>query len=162
MAEQRSGGVTVFCYLGWFVGAYSVVMGFFTLNPLMILGVLYILLSFFLFKLTNWSRISLLIINGIVAAFILFSDALIVFWIVSWTRLVPAESPMDILQVFITVFKEISRSVYPQTPMLTPVLFLVLHIYLFGFLIYFTRPRVREQFRASAPSIDSYLIETPY
>jgi hypothetical protein len=107
-------------------------------------------LSFFLFKLANWSRISLLIINGIVAGLISFCDTLIVFWIVSWTRLIPAESPMDILRALVPMLKEVSRSVYPHTPMLTPVLFLVLHIYLFGFLIYFARGRVRGQFRDSA------------
>ena len=133
MEKKRSVGVTIFGYVG-LIGA---LLGM-TENLLkipnanlvsMFICFFYIFLNYKLLKLKNWSRVLLLITNGISAFFITIAIVITLFGL-------PAK---EITEGF--------KKSYPNDTIFGFILFLIANIYVYGFIFFFLRPKVKEQFK---------------
>jgi predicted negative regulator of RcsB-dependent stress response len=149
-ARKRTPGVATFGYIGFIVfGLYT---SFETILKLpesnlhkvsvwLTFGLVYIILSYNLLKLKNWARISLFIINTLMAILITLLDILIFIWI-PWAT-VANPSP----GVFVKIFKTALSSCTISNLMI----FFIIHFYFYGFLVLFTRAKVKEQFGNVGP-----------
>ena len=132
MEKKRSVGVAVFGYLGIILGIFSLITGIFSgaksphYSGGIPSGLVMIFLSINLLRLRNWSRILLLILNCL-EFIILTIGSLFVLFFISWEYL---------------------KTLEPQFPIFALIFFTCfLIIYNLSFLIYFTRPKVKEQFK---------------
>lgn len=150
MEKRRSIGVTVFSYLGFFSG-----LSFIALNPLktnlyaISFSLVIIILSYNLLKLKNFSRIALLIINMITALLILLGAIVIIVWFPLMNAKTTNSSFITSLKTIYPLSKQMQvwKSACPYFPILVPVGLLIETIYIYGSLIFFTRPKVKEQFK---------------
>ena len=149
MEKKRSFGVTVFAFLGFFVALSTILI-----NPSKV--VLYslsftlviILLSYNLLKLKKWSRIILLIINGIAALCGLLTSIVIIWLILTNANIQNVSFVASLRMLYpLSAQKQIWKSLCPYLPILTPILFVIMAAYIYGFIIFFTRPKVKEQFK---------------
>lgn len=133
ITEKKSIWVTVFGCFGFLYGVVGVIIELAKIHQrdlmIILISLLYIFLSFNLLKLKNWSRVSLLILNAIVAVLITISDLLILFGL-------PLEEATKIF-----------REVYPYFTPLAFIFLLIFHFYIYGFLIFFTRAKIKEEFK---------------
>lgn len=129
--ERRLPGIGIFGRLGIVFSVYGILVDLLKFKVDLIatvISLIFIFSYYNLLKLKNWSRILLLISNGIMA---LLSTI---------TNIIALSLP------FKTSF-EIYKQICPLAPILAFILFLISSIYYYGFLIYFTRSSVKEQFK---------------
>lgn len=132
MEKKSSVGVKVFAYSGIIFGIYGVIKDLLKVPNAdlvrILISLIYIFLSYSLLRLKNWSRILLLIFNSIIVLLVTLSYIILFFlpWEKTW---------------------EIFKQEFPQFTVLGLAFFALLTIYLYGFLIFFTRPKVKEQFK---------------
>lgn len=133
MIKKRSVGVGVFGYFGLILGIFGVIEELLKMPNIdlikILIGFAFIFLSYNLLKLKNWSRVLLLILNGVVVLIVTIAAGIILFGL-PWKEVV-----------------EIFKKIYPHFTIIAFIMFLVAHIYFYGFLIFFTRPRVKERFK---------------
>lgn len=145
MEKKRSVGVTVFAFFGIFVTLSTILINSSKIN--LYFSLIMILLYYNLLRLKNWSRIILLIINGVTAL-----CGLLGFIVIAWLILMNAK-------IQSVSFVASSRMLYPlsaqmQTwktecpylPILVPILFIIVGAYSYVFIIFFIRSAVKEQF----------------
>ncbi len=145
MNNKRSQGVTIFSYLGVIFGIFSL-MGkeLINLEPTKIfLTLTYIILSYNLLKLRNWSRVTLLIINTVWVVLITVVYFFIIWFV--WIGIRMSGSLFETLKIMYpsVKFSEIFKSIPPYNLALGAAIFLIYNVYLYGFLIFFTRPKVK-------------------
>jgi hypothetical protein len=132
MERQSSVGVKVFACSGIIFGIYGVIRDLLKLPNAdlvrILLSFMYIFLSYSLLRLKNWSRIMLLIFNSTIV--FLLTLAYIISFFLPWEKT-----------------WEIFKQEFPQFTVLGLAFFVLLSIYFYGFVIFFTRPKVKEQFK---------------
>lgn len=149
MDRGGSLGVKIFCYLGFFLAAYGVIAELPKIRlTTMFFALVYIFLCYNLFKLRNWSRVSLLVINAIIAAIMTIGNFCVFIWM-PWTCIQGGitESFIEAFRMVIPLLLRVYKSVRPYNAIFVLVVFLMAQIHFYGFLIYFTRPKVKQQFR---------------
>ena len=131
MEETRLSWIGIFARLGIVFSAFGVLWDLlkFNVNLISIIfGLIFIFLYYNLLQLKNWSRILLLILNGMVVILLIIID------------IIALSLPF---RMSLAVYREMC----PTFPFLISILFLIFNIYFYGFIIYFTRPRVIQRFR---------------
>lgn len=132
MEKKRSVGVITFSYFGIILGVFGVIEELIKIPNIdfikMFINLAFILLSYNLLELKNWSRVLLLIINTIMALIISIFDLLMLFTL-RWEKVA-----------------ELFKKMYPHFTTMAFIAFLMSNIYFYAFLIFFTRPKVKGQF----------------
>lgn len=129
---KSSRGITIFgCYGLFYLGILGIIRDVLKMPDKdlvdIAISVMYIILSYKLLQLKNWARISLIVINAIFAFVMLFANF--------FALLSPWERWLEVLE------KE-----YPFFPLWGVVDFIAANVYYCGFIIFFTRRRIKEQF----------------
>jgi len=149
MSRKESGGVNVFAGFGLFLSVYAVITEVPEVRlTTLCFSLVYVFLCYNLHKLRNWSRISLLVINGIMAGLMSIGDFCIFVWIPwTWMQGGIAGSFGEAFKMVIPLLLQVSRSIPPYNAALLLTLFLIFHIYFYGFLVYFLQRKVKQRFR---------------
>ncbi len=131
MEKKRSVGVTVFGCIGLCGAILDVFWSLFNIQNLnlflLFIGLIFIFLSYNLLRLKNWSRTLLLRVN-IITAFAMTIVVVLILFILP-------------IKDIIGEFKRRGYFLY------TSILFSITFIYTCSFIYFFTRPKVKEQFK---------------
>ena len=126
MKKKRSVGVTAFGIIGIILSLSFLIN--FNMGSL-IWTICFLFLYFYLLKLKNWARLWLIIINGVPVVISIIINILFLFSL----------SGSKIAILF--------KNAFPKNTILALIITIIVHFYLLGFLIFFTRSKVKEQFR---------------
>jgi len=149
MEKKRSVGVTIFALWGFVCLISSMAINPSKVNLSQILfSLVFILLSYNLFRLKNWSRIALFVINGITALIVLLSLIIIFIWLplvnakIQNIYFIASSRMLYSLRSQVPIWEKVS----PYCPILTPILFVIYSVYIYSFVFFFSRPKVKALF----------------